>query len=205
MSAQRPSQTTNFLLTGVGGQGILLAADVVALVGLAQGLEVKKSEVHGMAQRGGSVTSEVRWGAQVHSPLIPAGEVDYLIALERLEALRYLSLLRPGGTVLVNDYCIMPVAVSAGNDLYPPAEQQAKALAGAAGRWFLVPANTLAQELGNARINNVILLGALAALLDVPEALWLEVIAQRVPQRFVALNQQAFAAGRAFLAQRLMG
>jgi indolepyruvate ferredoxin oxidoreductase, beta subunit len=191
--------TTNFLLAGVGGQGILLAADVLSLVGMEIAWDVKKSEVHGMAQRGGSVTSHVRWGTQVASPLITPGEVDYFLAFERVEALRYAGMLRPTGTLLINDYRISPVSVSSGSDNYPAEADEARVYAGALQHPIYVPAMRLAQELGQARANNVVLLGALAALLDVPEQVWLRVIAGRVPERFVALNQQAFAAGRAFM------
>jgi len=196
----------NAVLAGVGGQGTLLAADVMALVGLAQGLDVKKSEVHGMAQRGGSVISHVRWGERVHSPLIAPGEVDLLVAFERLEALRYTELLRPGGAMLVNDYRIVPVTVTSGDGRYPSADEEEAAFAGAGIRRYVIPAMRIAQEVGQARVNNVVMLGAAAALLarppaelDVPEAVWRDVIAERVPERYVDLNLRAFAAGRAWM------
>ena len=187
----------NFMLCGVGGQGTLLAADVVALVGVALGHDVKKSEVHGMAQRGGSVTSHVRWADKVYSPLSAPGEVDYLIAFERLEALRYAPMLRPGGVALINDYRITPTSVTSGQDTYPTEAEEAAAYA-ANLRACYVPAMTLAQELGQVRANNIVMLGALSAFLDAPEAVWREVIASRVPARYIELNAQAFAAGRAF-------
>ena len=198
MSAQSRN-SLNAVLAGVGGQGTLLAADVVALVGLAQGLDVKKSEVHGMAQRGGSVTSHVRWGDRVYSPLIAPGEVDLLIAFERLEALRYAGLLRPGGALLVNDYRIAPVSVTLGADRYPSADEEAAAFAGTAVRRFVVPATRMAQDLGQARVNNVVMLGAMSALLDVPEGTWRDAIAARVPERYVELNLRAFDAGREYV------
>jgi indolepyruvate ferredoxin oxidoreductase beta subunit len=203
------SQNLNFILAGVGGQGTLLAADIIGLVGLELGLEVKKSEVHGMAQRGGSVTSHVRWGERLHAPLIAPGEVDVLIAFERLEGLRYVELLRPQGVVLVNDYRIAPVGVSSGDDVYPSAEAEEAVYSAAGLRRILVPAMRLAEELGQARVNNVVMLGALAALLATPEGdtcrapveVWSRVIAQRVPERFRALNERAFAAGYAFVCE----
>lgn len=195
--------TRNFLLAGVGGQGTLLAADVVSLVGMAQGYDVKKSEVHGMAQRGGSVTSHVRWGERVYSPLITPGEVDFFVAFERLEGLRYASLLRPTGALLINDYRIAPVSVSSGNARYPSADDEERTYEGAIARRYLVPAMTLAGDLGNARVNNVVMLGALAALVDAPAESWESVIARRVPARFVEINRQAFAAGRDFLLRQL--
>lgn len=153
-----------------------------------------------MAQRGGSVTSHVRWGERVYSPLIAPGEVDYFVAFERLEGLRYATLLRPGGTLLVNDYRITPVSVSVGAEVYPDEAAEDAALGAAIPQRYLIPAIRLAQELGNARVNNVIMLGALSARLPkVPEMLWLDVIAGRVPERYLALNQEAFRAGRSFM------
>jgi indolepyruvate ferredoxin oxidoreductase, beta subunit len=187
----------NFLLCGVGGQGTLLAADVVALVGVELGHDVKKSEVHGMAQRGGSVTSHVRWAEKVYSPLSAPGEVDYLIAFERLEALRYASMLRPGGVALINDYRIAPASVTSGQDNYPSEAEEAVAYA-ANLRACYVPAMTMAKELGQVRVNNVVMLGVLAAFLDAPEPVWREVLASRVPARYIELNARAFAAGRAY-------
>ncbi len=203
MTEQPMTQTTNFLLAGVGGQGILLAADVIALVGMEMGLDVKKSEVHGMAQRGGSVTSHVRWGRRVYAPLITPGEVDYFVAFERLEALRYAEQVRPSGVILINDYRIVPISVGSGNDVYPSQADEDAAYADAVRRRIYAPAMQLAQELGDVRVNNVVMLGALSAFLDTPENIWLEVIRQRVPERFVALNQRAFAAGRAEMAAHL--
>ena len=189
-------KAVNFLLVGVGGQGTLLASDIVADVGLRAGYDVKKSEVHGMAQRGGAVSSHVRWGEDVASPLIGEGEVDILVAFERVEALRHIDALRPGGQVLVNDYAIVPMTVTAGEATYPATEEILAALRQATPDITVVPAVRMAQELGNARVNNVVLLGALSRCLDVAAALWEEAIAERVPPRYKDLNLQAFARGR---------
>ena len=189
----------DFLLIGVGGQGTLLASDVLAEVGLAAGYEVKKSEVHGEAQRGGSVVSHVRWGEQVHSPLIGLGEADYFLAFEKLEALRHVESLRPGGVVIVEDHAIPPVAVSSGDMAYPDDERVRRVLgevAGESGSCHVIPALEIAEELGNARVHNIVLLGVLSALLDVPEGTWLEVIAEKVPPQYVELNRLAFRRGR---------
>ncbi|NLG27423.1 MAG: indolepyruvate oxidoreductase subunit beta [Chloroflexi bacterium] len=196
MSTPETRGPVNLLLCGVGGQGILLAADVVALVGVELGYDVKKSEIHGMAQRGGSVTSHVRWAQRVYSPLSAPGEVDYVVAFERLEALRYAALLRPGGTLLVNDYRITPGSVTAGQDDYPSAQQEAETY-GERVHVLYLPAMALAQQLGQVRVNNIVMLGALSAHLATPEEVWRRVIASRVPARFVELNERAFAAGRA--------
>lgn len=196
-------KTLNFLLTGVGGQGTLLASDVLAEVGLRAGYDAKKSEVHGMAQRGGSVVSHVRWGDKVYSPLIGRGEVDFLLAFEKLEAMRYIEFLRPGALAIINEQRIVPISVSSGGDEYPDDVRLKEVLRAVTENFHFVPATNLAAELGNARASNVVLLGALSAFLDVPLELWLEVIAGRVPERFIALNQRAFKEGRNMMVERL--
>jgi indolepyruvate ferredoxin oxidoreductase beta subunit len=187
----------NFLVTGVGGQGALLASNVLAEVGVRAGYDVKKAEVHGMSQRGGSVSSHVRWGAEVKSPVIGRGEVDYLVALEKLETLRYLGMLRPGGTAVVGEFKIPPLSVSSGNDHYPDDEEIHNLLSQATEDYYLVPTLTLAKKVGNTRAHNVVLLGAISALIhDVPLEVWLQVVEERVPKKYIELNRQAFEAGR---------
>jgi indolepyruvate ferredoxin oxidoreductase beta subunit len=191
--------TINFFLTGVGGQGTLLASNVLAQVGVQAGFDVKKAEVHGMAQRGGSVSSQIRWGDQVHSPLIAKGEVDYLVAFEKLEALRYITtgVLRPGGTVLVGEMAIPPLSVSSGDDVYPGDDEVQRIISAAADTARTVPSLSLAKEAGNVRAHNIVVLGALSTFLEeVEPEIWLEVIAQRVPSRYVEVNKQAFQLGR---------
>jgi indolepyruvate ferredoxin oxidoreductase, beta subunit len=187
----------NFVLVGVGGQGTLLASDVLAELGLKLGCDVKKAEVHGMSQRGGSVVSHLRWGEQVFSPIIPPGEADVLVAFEKLEAARFINYLRPGGIVLVNDFCIEPVTVNANGVPYPTDEAIRGALEQAAGKSCWVKAAQIADELGNSRVANVVLLGALSALLDLDPSAWDEVLALRVPAKYLELNRKAFKAGRA--------
>jgi len=187
----------DFLLAGVGGQGTILASDLLSSVGLGAGHDVKKSEVHGMAQRGGSVTSHIRWGDEVYSPLIGRGEADFFLAFEKLEAVRHIEMLRPGGVVLVNDYAISPLSVSSGDDEYPDDERIKMVLAAATPNYYWVPGMRLAEELGNARVNNVVMLGSLSHFLpDVPLNAWLEAIQGRVPPRFIELNRRAFLVGR---------
>jgi indolepyruvate ferredoxin oxidoreductase beta subunit len=187
----------DFLVVGVGGQGALLASNVLSEVGVQAGYDVKKAEVHGMSQRGGSVNSHVRWGSDVRSPVIGAGEVDVLLALEKLEALRYVSMLRPGGLALVGEFTIPPLTVSAGEDAYPADEQIEKVFAQVTERFHFVPTLTLAKQAGSARAHNVVLLGALSARLDtVPPETWLQVVEGRVPARFVDVNREAFRLGR---------
>ena len=190
-------ESTNFLLTGVGGQGTLLASNVLARVGVRAGFDVKKAEVHGMAQRGGSVSSQIRWGAKVYSPLIEQGEVDYLVAFEKLEALRYVSMLRPGGTVIIGDMRIPPLSVSSGNDVYPDDDAVRRTLGQVTESLHTVPSTRLAETAGNVRAHNTVVLGALSNFLDhVPTEMWREVIAEWVPQRYIQVNLQAFQMGR---------
>lgn len=187
----------NFLVVGVGGQGALLASNVLAEVGVRAGFDVKKAEVHGMSQRGGSVTSHVRWGDKVLSPIIGRGEVDFLIALEKLEALRYLPMLRPGGTALVGEYQIFPLSVSSGSDQYPDDEAMKRLLSQVTDHFHFIPTQTLAIEAGNVRAHNVVLLGALSVYVnEAPPGLWLQVVEERVPTKYVQLNRWAFEAGR---------
>ncbi len=188
---------TDFIVGGVGGQGALLASDVIAEVGLAAGLDVKKSDVHGLAQRGGAVISHVRWGPKVFSPLVERGQADFLITLEVIESLRWLDFLKPGGAVIVNHQQIRPTSTVYGDDVYPAVDDVLATLEGAAGRVFYVEGTRIAGELGNARAMNSVLLGTLSTLLAVSQEQWLEVLLGRVPTRAVELNRKAFLAGRA--------
>jgi len=186
----------DFLFVGVGGQGIILASDVVAAVGLRAGYDVKKSEIHGMAQRGGSVESYVRWGDKVYSPLAERGTVDYLIAFELLEAARWADRLAPGGVAILNTMKMPPLAVASGTMAYPPEEAIVAAYRSRTDRIRLVDALTQAQKLGSAAVLNVVLLGVLSRELDIAPEIWQEVIEERVPKRAVEINRQAFWAGR---------
>lgn len=149
-----------------------------------------------MAQRGGAVSSSVRWGDRVYSPLIAPGEVDVLIAFERVEALRHVDSLRPGGLLLVNDHAIVPVTVTSGDATYPSREEIIAALQQVTTDITFVPGVNIAAQLGNARANNVVLLGVLSRRLDVAREIWEQVIAARVPPKYKDLNLEAFARGR---------
>jgi len=186
----------NFLLVGVGGQGILTASDIVAEVGLAIGLDAKKSEVHGFSQRGGVVESHVRWGPSVASPIAEKGTIDVLLAFETLEAARWIGWLRPGGIVLVNRQRIVPMSVSAGDAAYPDDEAIQAALRARTGHVTFVEGLAIAERLGNPRLANAALLGALSAQMEVDPAVWLAVIERRVPPKYVELNRTAFWEGR---------
>ncbi len=185
----------NFLLAGVGGQGTLLASDIVAEVGLNKGLDVKKSEVHGMSQRGGAVTSHVRWAENVASPLCEKGTVDYFVAQEMLEALRWSEYLRPGGTVILSQQQLPPTATVFGEAVYPDQEQILASIGNVAGNLLLLDAVSIAEELGNRRTANSVLLGALAARLGGNEEHWLDVIMAKVPSQHKDVNREAFWAG----------
>lgn len=188
-----PTDVTTVVLAGVGGQGTILAADVLAKVASAAGLDVKLSEVHGMAQRGGSVDTTVRFGAEVHSPITDPGRADHLVAFELTEAARALRYLRPGGRLLVNSRVIDPMPVLIG--VVPPAEGLEGRLADE-GAIFL-DAEELACEAGSPKSANVVLLGALSTGLQFAEELWREVISARVPPKTVEVNVRAFELGRA--------
>jgi indolepyruvate ferredoxin oxidoreductase beta subunit len=191
-------EPVNFVLVGVGGQGTLLASNILAEVGLAAGFDVKKSEVHGMAQRGGSVASHVRWHPrQVFSPLVGLGEADILLSFEKVEALRFAEFLRRGGTAVVNDMAIVPVTVSSGAAAYPGDEHLARVFGTLGADLVMVPGERLAQEAGNVKAANVVLLGAVSRLLALPEETWWTCLAQRVPKKFLEVNRAAFASGRA--------
>jgi indolepyruvate ferredoxin oxidoreductase beta subunit len=188
------SKTTNILLAGVGGQGVILAGDIMTEVFLEAGYDVKKSEVHGMAMRGGIVTSHFRFGKKVHSPLIKEGEADILFAFEQLEALRFLPFLRDGGKVLANDSRINPPAVNLGDLAYPddiPGKIRARVKA-----FHLVKGSEIAKTAGDPRAANVVLLGALSTFFDVAEDLWLKIILAHLPAKVHDINRKAFLAGR---------
>lgn len=188
----------NFVLAGVGGQGTLLASNILAEVGLAAGFDAKKSEVHGMAQRGGSVISHVRWNrTQVFSPIVGLGEADVLLAFERMEALRFAEFTRRGGTIVVNEMEVVPVTVSSGSAAYPGSEHLDRVAATLGARVVNVPGEKLAIEAGTVKAANVVLLGAISTLLPLPEDAWWDCLKQRVPAKFLDINRRAFSLGRA--------
>jgi indolepyruvate ferredoxin oxidoreductase beta subunit len=187
--------TSNILLVGVGGQGVLLVSSIIAEAAIRSGADVKANEVHGMAQRGGSVQAQVRFGPKVHSPLVWEGEVDLILALEAAEALRCAHFLKPGGLAVVSAQRIVPVTVSSGQAKYP--EDVEARLAAAFPRLKLLDAPVLARAVGNPKAANLVLLGAAAAELPSLADHWYEAIAACVPAKHLELNRQAFAAGGA--------
>ncbi len=190
--------TRGVLLVGVGGQGVVLGSTVVAGALLDAGYDVKTSEVHGMAQRGGIVSSHVRFGRRVASPLVPIGSAEVLLAFEWAEALRWLPYLKPDGTLVASvDSIVPPLACSdrrSWNSRYP-AEEPA-ALRDWVGELRLVEARRIAGELGNAKAASSVLLGVLSLLLDVPVETWERAIRRSVPAKALDVNLACFAAGR---------
>lgn len=184
---------TSVMLVGVGGQGTILAADVLAKVAAASGLDVKLAEVHGMSQRGGSVDTIVRFGEHVFSPTIDAGGADHLVAFELLEAARWLHYCKPDGRLVVNNRVIAPLPVLIGEEALPTGTEAALSYEGA----VLLDAEEIACAAGSPRSANVVLLGALSVGLPFPASLWREVIAARVPPKTAEGNLAAFELGRA--------
>jgi indolepyruvate ferredoxin oxidoreductase beta subunit len=184
--------TTTVMLCGVGGQGTILAADLLAKVAAASGLEVKLSEVHGMAQRGGSVDTVVKFGEEVLSPVTDPGMVDHLVAFEIIEAMRRVHYVKPEGRLLVNPTAIQPLPVLIGDVAAPHGIAEILADEGA----IFIEADELACEAGSPKSANVVLMGALSTGLPFSEELWREVISGRVPPKTVEANMKAFALGR---------
>ena len=185
---------TNILLVGVGGQGILLASEILSEACMLAGYDVKKSEIHGMSQRGGSVISHVRFARQVFSPIVPEGEGDILFGFELLETYRYLPFLKPGGTVVANDLQIQPPGVLLGMESYP--EDLAGKIAARFPDFLLVDGQKIATEAGNVRAANTVLLGAVSRRLDIAEEYWLKALEKMVPKKAVTVNCAAFLMGR---------
>ena len=202
MRIQHPTPNTqhltkiDFILAGVGGQGIVLMSDLLAETGMAAGFDVKKSDVFGMAQRGGSVVSYVRLGDQVHSPLPRPGHVEFLVALEKLEAARWASHLQSGGIAVVNDHSLFPLSVSAGADSYPTDNEIMGALRRRTDGIHWLKGAEICEALGNPKVLNVVILGLVASLLPIPWEVWLATVERRVPARFRELNVRALEAGR---------
>jgi len=188
----------NVLIVGVGGQGIILASDVLGRVAAHHGYEVKKNEIHGMAQRGGSVSSHIRFGKSVSSPIIKAGEADVLLSFEQIETLRYFHYLSEKGKVIVNDQRILPPAVFTGKQEYPPdiltriKEKVPDAV--------VVDGAEVVRQMGNPRVLNVVFLGVLSKYLDIPTQTYEEVLKESLKPKLVDINLKAFHEGRSLAA-----
>ncbi len=183
----------SIIICGVGGQGILLASDVLSDVLIDAGFDVKKSEVHGMSQRGGDVVSTVRYGEKVYSPIVGEDEADMILAFERLEALRTLKYLKKDGKLMINDFKWDPLPVATGTLEYP--EDVFERVKRKTNNIQIVDAVKVAEELGNIRVANVYLLGVLAKEMAVKRDIWESVIKRRVPEKAVEVNLKAFDKG----------
>lgn len=190
-------KTTNIFLSGVGGQGTILASNILGHVLLGAGYDVKKAEVHGMAQRGGDVTTHFRFGRKVYSPLIKEGDVDYLVAFELLEGLRYINWLKPEAKVLLNNQAILPPSVSLGKAEYPRDVEKIFRKHFKDNVW-VVDGSGIARSLGNLQVANVVLVGALSAFFpDLSTERWTDAIRELLPARLHEINIRAFQEGRA--------
>ncbi len=188
-------KTYSLMFAGVGGQGSLLIAELTSLAAVGEGYDVKQTEVHGVSQRGGSVETHVRFGAKVHSPVLTPGEADAVIALEKLEALRFAHYLdAKNGTILLNDYELVPGSVANAEKIYP--HEAIDYLTAKGLRLSALPASKIARALGDGRMANVVLLGALSTLLPIPEEAWEKTLRFRIPARYLEGNLRAFASGR---------
>ncbi len=182
----------NIIFVGTGGQGIVLASRMLAAVAFLSGFDVKESEIHGMAQRGGSVIGHIRFGEKVYSPTIPAGMADLILALEEMEALRYAHLLKKRAFVFLNKKKILPAGLS--EEDYPSDVEERLKKRGF--KVFSLEGESLARELGNPRVENTLFLGVLSAFLPFKESTWEEVIKKSVPSKSLEVNLKAFYKGR---------
>ncbi|MBO6017013.1 MAG: indolepyruvate oxidoreductase subunit beta [Oscillospiraceae bacterium] len=182
------------ILVGVGGQGAILTAKVLVNGLMKAGYDVKMSEVHGMSQRGGSVSTQVHWGEKVYSPVIGSGAADLMVAFEKMEAVRYANFLKPDGVAIINDYSIPSATVAAGLETYPEGCLEAME---ANFKCYTLDAAKIAMELGSAKCMNIVLFGAMTKALELDDIDWEEIIKETVPPKFLELNLAAFRAGRA--------
>ncbi|MCP4424497.1 MAG: indolepyruvate oxidoreductase subunit beta [Chloroflexi bacterium] len=194
----------SLMFAGVGGQGSLLIAELTSIAAAHAGYDIKQTEVHGVSQRGGSVETHVRFGQKVHSPIVTPGEAAAVIALEKLEALRFAHFVNPEtGIVLVNEYEIIPGSVSGAADVYP--HESIEYLREKGLNVSALPASQMAHDLGDGRMANVIMIGALSTQLPIPEASWQKALRTRLPSRYLKGNILAFATGQQALQKEPMG
>lgn len=184
--------TKSVLLVGVGGQGTILVSKLLTAGLVKAGFDVKMSEIHGMSQRGGSVSTHVRYGEKVYSPVIEEGEADLLISFEKMEAIRWLKFLKPEGRLIVNNYKINPLTVLIGKEIYPEKEidEELKLLSAT-----VINAFDKASEIGNIKVMNVILLGTVVKMMNLEDIDWEEIIRNNVKKKFIDVNIKAFNEG----------
>jgi len=191
-----PENTYKFLIAGVGGQGTVLASDILAEVGIRLGYDTKKSDILGLAVRGGSVVSHIQWAPKVHSPVLDEYDVDYLIGFEWLETLRRISYIKPEGFILANDWRIDPMTVTSGQANYPEKKRIMTDFSNAAQHVRIIAGTQTALDLGNVLCFNIVVLGGLSKILGNDPDIWRAVIKDRVPKKIVALNLTAYEKGR---------
>ena len=189
-------QTKNIMIVGVGGQGTLLASKLLGKLLLGKGYDVKVSEVHGMSQRGGSVVTYVRYGEKVYSPVIDKGEADVIVSFEMLEAARWAEYLKKDGVIITNTQQVNPMPVIIGACGYP--ENLEGKIKDLGLKLDAFDALSLAEQAGNSKAVNIVLMGRLSKFFDFTEEEWLNAIEQSVPAKFLELNKQAFALGRKY-------
>lgn len=194
-----PETSYKFLIAGVGGQGTVLASDILAEVGIRLGYDAKKSDILGLAVRGGSVVSHIQWAPKVHSPVLDERAVDYLIGFEWLETLRRLAYIKPDGFILANDCRIDPMTVTSGQAKYPEKDRIMGDLKKASARVHTIAGTRTALDLGNVLCFNIVVLGGLSKILGNGSDVWQAVIEDRVPAKATALNLAAFEKGRALV------
>lgn len=185
----------SILIVGVGGQGVLLASEILSEVAMTYGLDVKKSEVHGMSQRGGIVSSHIKIGEKVYSPTIEYGTTDILMAFEQAEGLRAMDWMKKDGVAIVSETKLIPAIVTSSKQFSYP-EDAVEKMKKKANRIISVPADKIAKELGNPRLVNTILLGVMSNYLPFPADLWVDMIKSKVKEKFVEINIEAFNRGR---------
>ncbi|NLZ54740.1 MAG: indolepyruvate oxidoreductase subunit beta [Thermoanaerobacteraceae bacterium] len=185
--------TRSLILAGVGGQGTILTSKILAEGLIYLGYDVKMSEIHGMAQRGGSVNTQIRFGEKVYSPMICSGEADLLLAFEKIEAVRYIKYLKPGGILIVNDYEIYSTTVLTGQEKYP--DHVLEKLKQTVENISVIDAAKIANKLGNIKAQNMVLLGAAVKRLEIMDSNWQDVIKAYLPERFHDINIKAFEEG----------
>lgn len=185
----------NVLMAGVGGYGVIMASDGMAEIGMNNGYDVKKSDTLGMAQRGGSVVSHVRWGRQVFSPMIKKGGADFLLGFEQLEAARWAPYIKPDGVVIVADVVVIPISAVDGEIPYPSWAEIRGILSQYTGKIYLISATRIAQEVGNPRAVNMAMLGFLSAFLELKTEAWTETMRRRLPPKFMESSIEAFMRG----------
>lgn len=185
----------NVLMVGVGGQGVILASDAMSEIGMNSGYDVKKTDSLGMAQRGGSVVSHVRWGEHVFSPMVKRGAADFLVGFEQLEAARWAPYLKPGGVAIVADVVVVPISIIGSKTTYPSWKDIEGILSQYTDQIYLIPAPRIAHEVGNPRAVNMVILGFLSAFLELKQEDWTDNLRLRLPPKFVESSLKAFVRG----------